>query len=408
MKKLVPVIVPGTEKVLMKAIARDGRGNNDFCIEQDDNGLWHLFSITWYRAKDPSIPRIWLSHATAENFLGPWKREPYVRLSETNNWAPHIVRSKDKPGKAYMFLGGMEYDTLRAYEADSDNFFDWKLYKDFGQTYGSRDPMLFYVEEDELWYMYATFTTQENENVGISISTSKDLEEWKMVKIIPAISGDNLDESPYVVKKSGYYYLFSTVSSRGFYIGIPTRVFRSEYPDFRDIKTTAKENCITELPVHAVEIVESGNKLYLCQTGTGGPGIVANELRWGEEGDTFEILPEDITFNGTWNNDLREWYSCCSGDFFTCHFTGKRVEFWASKRMNGGVAEVFIDGVSCGKFDQYSCDSEYFKEIYHGAFLWTSEDLKNTEHELKVVVTGEKSHLSESCYVNIEKIVVTR
>lgn len=409
MKKLVPVIVPGTEKVLMEAILSDGRGNNDFCIERDDNGLWHLFSITWYRAPNETVFRKWLSHATAVNFFGPWKREPYILLSPTNNWAPHIVRSKLDPSKKLMFLGGMGIDTLRAYEADATNLFDWKLHKDFGQVYGSRDPMLLYVEEEELYYMYTTFTTESNGNVGVAVSTSKELEEWSLVNLIPALPGwgvECVDESPFVVKKEGYYYLFTTLSSRDYYKGIPTRVFRSEYPDFRDIKSTAHENCITSLPVHAVEIVEVDGKTYLCQTGTGGPGIVANELRWGEEGEQIEIRPNELAFNGVWNNDLTDWYSCRKGDSYTCRFTGKRVEIRGSKRLNAGIAEVFIDGVSCGTFNQHAINAEYFDETLWHAFLWTSDDLEYGEHELKVVVTGEKSDLSENCYINVNRIVV--
>lgn len=407
MGKKIPVIVPGTEHVLMKAIPSDGRGNNDFCVEQDDNSLWHIFSITWYRAADPSVPRAWLSHATAENFLGPWKREPYLLLSPTNNWAPHIIRDRNRKGKALMFFGGMSYDTLRAYESDTNDFFEWKPYKDFGQIYGTRDPMILYVEELDLYYMYATFTVQSNGNVGIAISTSKDLTNWNFERIIRAIPGENVDESPFVICKDGYFYLWSTVSSRMYYDGIPTRVFRSAYPDFREIETTEEKNCIAQFPVHAVEIVEVGDKVYLCQTGTGGPGIVANELRWGEDGTCRTLQAEEMDFSGTWQNDTVDWYSDEEGSSFSCKFVGKRIEFRGSKRMNAGIAKVYLDGEDCGEFSQYACDGETFQETFHDAFLWTSPDLPEKEHVLKIVVTGKKEDLSEGCFVNVNRLVVT-
>lgn len=408
MKQLVPVIVPGTERVLMEAIPSDGRGNNDFCVEQDKNGLWHIFSITWYRASDTTQPRAWLSHATAASFLGPWERQPYILLSPSNNWAPHIVQDLKNPDKFLMYLGGMPKDTLRIYEANADDFFHWTLKKDLGKIYGSRDPMILYVEEEKLYYMYTTFTTEENANVGIAVSTSEDLENWKFVRIIRAVPGDNLDESPFVIKHNDCYYLWATASSRMFYQGIPTRVFRSIHPDFREIETTEKKNCIAEFPVHAVEIVNFNGKTYLCQTGTGGPGIVANELCWSEEGEQVTVLPQELSFQGEWSNDTQDWYSCIPGSSFSFRFVGRRIEIRGSKRMNAGIAEIFIDGKSCGKFSQYACDGETFQEIFHDAFLWTSDELQPTEHKLEVVVTGQKDLLSEDCFVNVNRIIVTQ
>lgn len=407
-KAWMPVIVPGTEQLLMPAIPEDGKGNNDFCIQQDDNGTWHIFSITWYDTPEHPKPRCYLSHATAPDFSGPWTRQPYIYLSPTNNWAPHIVRDRTDPSIFLMFLGGMGHDTLRCYESDSKDLFNWKLRQDLGQELGTRDPMILYVEQEDTYYMYTTFTTHANGNVGIAVSTSKDLHTWRILRIIPVNKGEVLDESPFVVYKDGYYYLWATWSSRSYHLGIPTRIFRSEFPDFKEVDSTGEEYCIASWPVHAVEIVDANNKSYLCRTGTGGPGIVASELHWSEDGQQKTISAQELAFDGIWNNDVTDYYSSQSGDSFSLNFTGRRIEFRGSKGMDGGYCEIFLDGESQGRFNQFACDYEFFEHTYRDAFMWTSKDLVEGEHTLRVVVTGEKTAISSNCRVYVNRIVVTK
>lgn len=405
--KRVPLVVPNTNRVLMAAQPEDGRGNNDFCLWQDDNGLWHIFAITWFHAATPAKARKWLSHATAPDLLGPWTRRPYLLLSETNNWAPHIIRDASDPGKVLMFLGGMAHDTLRCYEADAKNLDVWTLRHDFGQLLGTRDPMLLYVPDEKLYYMYTTYTTQINGNVGVGVCTSADLQNWSLRHLIYCAPGETVDESPFVVYRDGYYYLWATWSSRSFYQGIPTRVFRSETPDFAGIPTTAKEHCISEIPLHAVEVQTHNGQDYICQTGTGGPGIVCNRLRWGKDGTDTEIPYTALATTGQWVFDGSTFLTAECGASASYAFDGFRVQIVGDRSMLGGYADIYIDGEKADTANFYGVDAEDFLEQYPNAFLWCSDDLAPGRHEIKVVATGARDTSALDMRIFVNKLIVT-
>ena len=414
MNKYIPVMVPDSGKVTMKYQRDDNYGLNDFCIIKDDNGLMHIFAITWFGAPNISYDRPYLAHATSKNLFGEWKREPYMLLSDTNNWAPHVIRDHKDPSKFLMFLGGMAKDTLRVYEADSKNLFEWTLRKDFGQSLGTRDPMLIYVESEKKYYMYTTMSKGKNPNDGIGVCTSTDLEEWTLERIISLVENDTCDESPFVVEKDGYYYLWATWSSRHFYKGIPTRIFRSEYPDFRDISDTGEENAICSFPIHAVEIIEEDGQMYIGQTGTGGPGIVFSKLRWGKDGNREIISTNEVTYHGNWNTfnpseyagmPNRFRFSDIPGGSYEYTFTGFRIEIRGFKSINGGMANVYIDNKLAGEIDMFGYDTDMKATEFPNAFLWTSEDLDEGEHTLRVVVQTEKHEESLGHKVNLTHLV---
>ncbi len=402
----IPVLMPGTQRLLMPVIRQDGKGNNDFCVVQDDNRIWHIFSITWFGAHEHPEPRCCLSHATAPDLLGPWTRQDYIKLTDSNNWAPHIVRDPYRPEMFLMYIGGMPKDTLRCYESHGTDLFHWTLRRDYGWELGTRDPMILYVEAERRYYMYTTYTTQTDSNVGIAISVSEDLDKWELLRIIPVAPGEVLDESPFVVYRDGWYYMWATWSSRSFYLGTPTRIFASRDPLFPEIEHTGEAFACASWPVHAVEIVSHGGREYLCQTGTGGPGIVATEMSWVPNGEKKTISGDKLNYQGIWRFDGHEWFSTQAGSGFVYQFSGRRAEIWGSLAMDGGICEIFIDGVSMGKVSQYACDSEFFTEVYRDGFLWSSPLLEHADHKIEVVVTGEKGPLATGCRIRVGKLSV--
>jgi hypothetical protein len=401
----VPLIVPGTEFVTLPSGPPERAGFNDFCVFHDDKRLWHLFAITTYRSGDPKFPHSPLLHATADGLAGPWQRQPYVNFGPAHNWAPYIVRDPRHPSVCVMFLGGTPDETLRVYESDARDPAGWKLRADLGQSYGTRDPMVRFDAAGQRYYLYATKTSAGRNNEGIAVSVSSDLAEWKTVHVIPTGPKNTCDESPFVVEKDGWYYLWATASSIHYYYGIPTRVFRSAHADFRDLPNTRPEHAIYELPLHAVEIVEDAGRTWIGQTGHGGPGIVFHRLRWGAEGVLKRVGHESLVYHGDWSGTQRRG-SARPGDAFECRFEGMRVEWRGNRSASAGRAEVFLDGKSQGTVDQYASAGRWDTAEYPGTFFWTSNDLRPGRHALRVVVRGEKDPASRGTLITVGHVLV--
>ena len=407
-KQWIPVVIPNTGVLTMAYQAEDEYGLNDFCICRDDNGIWHIFAIT-YKDQNKFNKLSYLAHATADALNGSWVRQPDVYLCPTNNWAPHIIRDPGNAEKFIMFIGGTKFETLRIYESASRDLFNWVLRKDLGQLYGTRDPMVLYIEERKEYFMYATETTVEQGMIGICISSSKDAVNWERICTLPLGRNDRCDESPFVVKYDDHYYLWATWSSRNYYTGNPTRVFRSAYPDFRDIPDTGEDNCIYSMPLHAIEVVREEGEWYILQTGSGGPGIVLNKMRWGKAGKARYIHNDQLKYNGVWVYDSREHcrMSRTAGLSFEYAFKGIRVELRGDMACNGGKADVFIDGIYEGAVDMFAPhDIETQFGYYPDTFMWTSKDLEYGDHIFKVVIRPDKNPYSLDKFINVTGLIV--
>lgn len=116
-----------------------------------------------------------------------------------------------------------------------------------------------------------------------------------------------------------------------------------------------------------------------------------------------------IVYSGSWTydsapgggymNDIS--YSNTAGDFAEYTFTGTSIAVLAGKDVNRGICEIYLDGVSQGKFDMYS---PYTLRQYEFIDV---QGLEYGEHSVKIVVTGEKNDLSAGAYVDIDAFAVT-
>jgi hypothetical protein len=103
-----------------------------------------------------------------------------------------------------------------------------RLFTGPGET---RDPCL--IKIDGLWHLYyAGYFDHDRpeEGAGFTVRTSKDLvtwSDWKLVHRDPQYGSGRVEtESPFVIEKEGYFYLFRTIN----YWRAMTLVFRSEDP----------------------------------------------------------------------------------------------------------------------------------------------------------------------------------
>jgi len=118
---------------------------------------------------------------------------------------------------------------------------------------------------------------------------------------------------------------------------------------------------------------------------------------------------DGFTFLGTWeklsttagrgkkSRDLG-LYSSVKGDELTLRFIGTGVSLTGNWVKDGGKADVYIDGKLHRTIDTY-----YFfaRQQHPDVSLWHVFDLDQGEHEVKLVVKGEKRSESEDARVYI-------
>jgi photosystem II stability/assembly factor-like uncharacterized protein len=83
-------------------------------------------------------------------------------------------------------------------------------------------------------------------------------------------------------------------------------------------------------------------------------------------------------------------------DIAALRFTGTGVAWIGTKSVDQGIAEVFIDGVSMGKVDQYANQTKYLETLY------SIEHLSFGNHNIVLVVTGQKNVASQGYYTVID------
>lgn len=258
---------------------------NDHCFVYDDSGKWHLFGITNPEPMDPADEDE-LAHATSDTLTGVWEKQPFaleVRpdIGETYLWAPHII---EHGNKYYMFYcaGGPNTEHQISL-ATSDNLYDWQRYEDnpiIVDGYDARDPYV--LRDGDRWIMYYTANSKpEGGNHIVAAVTSKNLLDWSNERItvfkdkaVGAWGGPT--ESPYVVRRGEYYYLF--IGPRDFDYRY-TGVYKSKDP----LKWT-DDDYVARIDSHAPEVVRDINgDWYISHCGWGQGGVYLAELEWNDK-----------------------------------------------------------------------------------------------------------------------------
>lgn len=310
---------------------------NDHTIVQGKNGGWHFFGIV---SHDRNVAGVinWLGAAVGPPgpLLGPSPTLHYKQLSNGGDpaftlpaafppedlkggrvlWAPHVVLSGDTH---YMFYcdGSGTYDQA-AYQIALRTSKDLLTWTDpqtelFADGYQTRDPMVLDLGNGE-WVMYYTATEpRAGGHHIVAYRTSKsigDASQWA-ASARGIAYGDSLQgtdsggtESPFVVHRGPYYYLFIgprpysdsvTSSSRDApdrplepdnipgtanwnipgYVG--TDVFRST-----DWRHWTNADFVANIPAHALEVIhdQRDGKWYVTSAGSKQGGLFAAELVW--------------------------------------------------------------------------------------------------------------------------------
>lgn len=282
---------------------------SDFLLIQDVLGRWHCIGIGGQGHIQDSF-----FHAVGDKLLEPFSYVERVysngdkSLDETDwMWAPFAIYTKDG-NNAYMFYHHQTISRrseMRMLVSTDEKLDTWVPlnHEDLEDgciafvENGCRDACIFFDEDLGEYLMYYA------EAKGICLRTSQDLIHWSESKVVmTAPPGFQAAESPYVVKKFGFYYLFVS----GFDYGRIAVYASKDHANFGH----PSKDLIGELNGHAPEIVTVDGRDYIAcaainatdgkETYLGASpgqhnivGVYIQELKWVKQSDAVWLkLPE--------------------------------------------------------------------------------------------------------------------
>lgn len=255
---------------------------NDHTLLKAD-GRWHLFGIVGDSAPPGRSPdsaaEVSFAHASAPGPYGPWTAHADALTvdpgyhGEEHLWAPHVIEA----GGAYrMFYAAGGSDGAAINLATSTDLFTWTRVPTGPLFRGraARDPMVLRVGGQ--WVMYYTEVSAADGRHLVCHRRSDDLLHWSepgtaFADATTEATGVSVTESPFVVERDGWYYLF--IGPRNGYDG--TDVLASRDP-FR----FTLDGWAGHVPGHAVEAVTDGQNWYASAAGWFGKGVSLAPLEW--------------------------------------------------------------------------------------------------------------------------------
>jgi hypothetical protein len=229
------------------------------------NGKWQL----WGCIRGAAIGRLLYGWEGDDLEQGPWKPigitarakaefgESYkadVTPAVESIQAPYFLQE----GKSYLCF----YNSagVRLMTSSDGVHYERRAEADGGSQLSGvngRDVMVF--KQDGVYYAYSTISTLDKRGY-VSLSTSRDLRTWTKGKNVCEGGrggvGPVSAESPFVVTRGGYYFLFRASSNDG-----KTYVYRSDVLDDFGINNDSK--LVAEFKLKAPEIIVDGDKEYI-------------------------------------------------------------------------------------------------------------------------------------------------
>ncbi|MFJ7125433.1 family 43 glycosylhydrolase [Streptomyces sp. NPDC098101] len=245
-------------------------------------GRWHLFSIVGNsapRGESPdSAAETSFAHASAPTPYGPWTTHADALTvdpsyhGEEHLWAPHVIEAD---GRFWMFYAAGGASGAAINLATSTDLFTWTREPSGPLFRGlvARDPMV--LRTGDAWTMYYTELSGPGGHHVVAHRRSADLVRWSAPGVAFADASTDatvsVTESPYVVARDGWYYLF--LGPRGGYEG--TDVLASRDPHRFDVTGYAGH-----VAGHAVEVVADGDTWYASAAGWFRQGLYVAPLEW--------------------------------------------------------------------------------------------------------------------------------
>ena len=367
---------------------------NDHCFIRGKDGTWHMYGIIWPDpgSGDPTIAN-YFGHAAAddpdqeswEELEPPFYEESYIDGKVL--WAPHVIQHEDSFYMFYCGGGPVEsYAIVLRTSSDLEVWSDPRIL--FRDGFQARDPMVIWCAGENMWVMYYTATTfPEGGHHVVAYRTSEDLVHWSGREIAYTDfhegTGYGPTESPFVVQRGDYYYLF--IGPRPF--DQPTDTLHEwEHPGydgtdvFRSDSWDQWENTdyVGHIPVHAPEIIRDENhNWYISRAGILRGGLYLTKMTWL---DGLETKVKDIKYGEQAANEdiqLLQNYpnpfirQTCLNFTITDHehiiirvtdITGRQVKVLMNEELAAGTYEVTWDGTDYSK--NKVSPGTYFCNIY--------------------------------------------
>jgi len=264
---------------------------NDHSFYYGPDNKWHLTGITHAEPMDPAIERLF-AHATADSLTQvPWEKQAPLLQAEAAAdeellWAPHVLYHRSLYYMYYCAGGGaveQDHTKYRIHLATSADGWRWTRSAAnpiFIDGFDARDPMV--LEQEGKWLLYyAATAAPEGGNYQVAFRESRDLIHWskKQVAFIDELSGTwgGPCESPFVVQRGKYYYLF--LGPRGSYDG--TDIFCSTTPCQWQVS-----DLVGHIGSHAAEVIRDlDGKWYVSRCGWGRGGVYLAEIKFSDGQD---------------------------------------------------------------------------------------------------------------------------
>lgn len=251
---------------------------------RDSSGRWQLWACI--RGTKAANTRLIFGWEGDDLSIGPWpERGIMLRgdpdLDESGVGAPFFLRWRDR------WLGFYHSKGIRMLESDDGR--EWRRRIDAdgtNQLYdGGRDVMVFPWNDRLLFYSTITCISRDGvHRCFVSCRATDDFRTWSDPVVVSeggmAGSGPVNAESPFVVFRQGYYYLFRATSRRTVLGGVETFVYRSETPFHFGVHDDSK--LVAVLPLKAPEIVVDGDREYISDLADF-QGILLRRLEWRAE-----------------------------------------------------------------------------------------------------------------------------
>lgn len=263
---------------------------NDFSVAKKGN-IWYLTGITHPTPADLSpdgfnYNGITVHEAEFQMFLCSSEGEKFAdvvekaKIGKEFTECPKLLWHSERPDERYeahaphllTWNDGwkMVYGPIEMRCADFDK--DFRLGKRnilFTDESSARDPFIFY--ENGIWHLFYCVANR------IQMRKSIDFEHWSdpfVIQTNPFVNAAS--ESPYVMKRNGWYYLFWSICDgrNGSY---DQRAFVFAADSFENIASTAP---IAILPGHAPEIVSDDYGDWILSVFYPENGVSAAPIKW--------------------------------------------------------------------------------------------------------------------------------
>lgn len=365
--------------------------NTNVVIMNDDEFTYHGDAGEYGKwGTDSNQTTLYKGDSHWSNLAGAPKDESvYYEFSFTGNKVELYGNKESKFGKVKVFIDGVEKGTFDGYSAQkvhqqklweseklSNDVHTLKavLTKEKNSASAGYNTLIDYAKVHKSIESLHEFTLEKGQQFTLPMLTSLDSFEWTSEK-------NNI----------------ATVKQ-----GVVTAIAEGETKVLAKNKQTnvTEEFNITVIPT--LKGTDTGDSYY-DEVSINDSVKGSGELQFNYHGNWGTDQGIDGLYQGDahWS-DVSQWNNNPRNHYYTFKFTGRKIDIYGSLQPKLGIYDVYIDNIFMGKIDAYG-DVQKKNQRY-----FSSPVLTDKQHELKVVMTGEKNKDSQAPSGFVDYVKVTK